>query len=234
MSRPVPVQKSALVHLKRLPQRSEPSAASRPPLLVLLHGLGGSETALFEHASSFDQRFVVLSARGPLVWGPDSYAWFTARFTDEGPAVNTKDLYDSRERLMQLIAEAATTYQANLTRVYLLGYSQGAILALTLALTAPHLLAGVVACAGRIPQEVLPWAVTPEQSAGLPVLLLHGRADKTLPLHWARRARATLEGQRMALDYREYDAGHALTSSMLEDAIAWLSARLDASPRLAS
>ena len=228
MSRPVPAQKPALVHLKRLPQRSEPSAASRPPLLVLLHGLGGSETTLFEHASSFDSRFVVLSARGPLVWGPDSYAWFTARFTDDGPAINTKELYASRERLTQLIAEADAIYEADPARVYLLGFSQGAILALTLALTAPRLLAGVVACAGRIPPEVLPWAVAPEHSAGLPVLLLHGRVDKTLPLDWAQRARTILEGQRVALDYREYDAGHALTPAMLEDAGAWLAARLDA------
>ena len=40
--------------------------------------------------------------------------------------------------------------------------------ALTVALTAPELLAGVVALSGRIPPEVEPWAVPPETNVWAP------------------------------------------------------------------
>jgi phospholipase/carboxylesterase len=219
-----------LVHLKRLSRPAgEPGARApqRPPLLVLLHGLGANEADLFEHAAAFDPRFVVLSVRAPLVWGPESYAWFTARFTDDGPRINPVELRASRDRVAQFLGQAAAAYDADPSRVYLYGFSQGAILAFTLALTLPRLLAGAVACAGRIPPEVLPWAAPPDETAGLPILLQHGRADATLPLEWAQRARLLLEAQRVALDYREYDAGHTITAGMLEDASFWLTTHLD-------
>jgi len=227
MSQPTPASKLSLVHLKRLPRIPH---GERPPLLFLLHGVGSNEQDLFALAPQFDPRFVVLSIRAPLVWGPDSFAWFTVRFQDDLPIINAKELDASRTRLTNFIGEAILAYNAHPARVYLFGFSQGAILGLTLALSVPRLLAGVVACAGRIPPEVLPWASPPSETSGLPVLLQHGREDTKLPIDWAHRARSTLDERGVVLTYREYDAGHTLTSEMLADANAWLADRLDGPP----
>lgn len=218
--------KLPLAHLKRLPRESSPSA--RPPLLLLLHGVGSNEKHLFELAPQLDPRLVVLSLRAPIRWGPDSFAWFTVRFTDAGPSIVPAELRASRDAVAQLIPAAIETYGADPERVYLLGFSQGAILSLTLALTEPRLLAGVVACAGRVPPEVVPWAVPPAETAGLPLLWLHGRQDQVLPLDWAHRARPILEQQGVALTYREYDAPHAIAPEMLADANIWLAQQLAA------
>ena len=199
-----------------------------PPLLVLLHGFEGNETTLFRFAPRIEPRFQIVCPRGPLELGPGRCAWFTFQRTPAGNRIAADQLAASVERMRAFIAEAVEAYQANTERVYLLGFSQGAILALTLALTAPRSLAGVVALAGRIPSEVTPWLAAPEETVGLPVLLAHGRDDTMLPITHAYDARATLERQRVALTYREYDADHRLSSAMLADVNAWLTAQLAA------
>jgi len=224
MSQPAQAFNLSLVHLKRL---SRVPDGERPPLLFLLHGVGSNEQDLFALAPQFDPRFVVLSVRAPLVWGPDSFAWFTVRFQDDQPFINAQELDASRTRLTNFIGEAILAYNAHPARCYLFGFSQGAILGLTLALSVPRLLAGVVACSGRIPPEVLPWSSPPTEIRGLPVLLQHGREDKKLPIDWAHRARSTLDELGVVLTYREYEVGHTLTSEMLADSNAWLASRLD-------
>jgi phospholipase/carboxylesterase len=228
MSQPAPLSQLALTYLTREPQVPDAAQQDRPPLLLLLHGVGSHEGDLFRFAAQADPHFLVLSVRAPLTRAPGSYAWFSVEQTPHGPRIVSDQLAASRATLAQFIREAVAAHNADPDRVYLLGFSQGAIMAMTLALTQPRLLAGVVAIAGRIPPEVLSWAVSPEQTAGLPLLLEHGRQDEVLNIDWAHKARAVLEGQQVALTYCEYDAPHRITQEMLADATSWLSARLDA------
>jgi phospholipase/carboxylesterase len=218
----------ALIHRTRPP--STPREGHRPPLLLLLHGVGSHEGDLFRFAPQLDPRFLVLSLRAPLIREPGSYAWFFVERTPDGPHIDPQQLTTSAATLVRFIGEATSAYEADPQRVYLLGFSQGAIMSMTLALTQPRLLAGVVAIAGRIPSEVLPWAVPPEHIAGLPLLLEHGRHDEVLTIDSAHKARAVLEGQTVALTYREYDAPHTITQDMLADAIRWLDERLAEPP----
>lgn len=216
----------ALAHLTRAPVMVTDGV--RPPLLALLHGVGSNEHDLFRLAPELDARWRVVSPRGPLVRGPESFAWFSFQQLPEGTVIAAEELAASRDRLSAFLGEAVEAYNCDDERVYLLGFSQGAIVALTLALTQPRRVAGVVANSGRIPREVTPWAAPPEETFGLPVLVLHGRQDAVIAVDRAREARAVLERQRVALTYREYDAGHQISAAMLAEANAWLAAQLDA------
>jgi phospholipase/carboxylesterase len=228
MSERAPRPDLALTYLERPP--ALPMLDARPPLLILLHGVGSHERDLLRFADALDPRFHVLSVRAPLTRAPGSYAWFTVSFTATGPQIAPGQLDASRQLLSDFIGRVRSAYDADPRRVYLLGFSQGAIMSLTLALTRPELLGGVVAIAGRIPPEVLPWAVAPERTAGLPVLLEHGRQDEVLAIDWAHKARPLLDRQQIALTYREYDAPHTITQAMLADANRWLGERLDQPP----
>lgn len=233
MTQPNPDQSPALrtdlslTHLVRPPQ-SPAQQGSKPSLLALLHGVGSNERDLFQLVPYLDPRFQIVSLRAPLVRGPQSFAWFEPEFLPHGEfRIAPEQIAASRDRIAAFLDEAVAAYGADAERVYLLGFSQGAIMSLTLALTQPELLAGAVPIAGRIPPEVEPWIVAPERTAGLPLLLEHGRFDQVIPIAWAHRARPILERQGVALDYHEYDAPHSITPSMLDDATAWLTARLD-------
>jgi len=221
-----PSDELALVHLTRPPE-ALPAPGGRAPLLALLHGVGSNERDLFRLATRLDPRFVVLSLRAPLVRGPESFAWFNAEHTPQGTVIAPEQIMASQDRIARFLGEAVEAYAADPERVYLLGFSQGAIMSLTLALTWPERTAGIAPIAGRIPPEVLPELAAAERTAGLPVLLQHGTADTVLAIDWARKARAVLERQRVDLTYHEYEAGHQITPGMLAEAASWLSARLD-------
>ena len=128
-----PSDELSLVHLTRPPEALPPPGA-RAPLLALLHGVGSNERDLFRLAPRLDARFVILSLRAPLVRGPESFAWFIAEHTPRGTVIAPEQIMASRDRIARFLGEAVDAYAADPARVYLLGFSQGAIMALTLAL----------------------------------------------------------------------------------------------------
>jgi phospholipase/carboxylesterase len=224
VSQPANMPTLALVHLMRPPRAH---AEGRPPLLLQLHGVGSNERDLFSFADLLDPRFLVLSARAPLLRGPDSFAWFEVQFLPNGFVINPEQLRASRDRLIQFIAEAVAAYDADPQRVYLLGFSQGAIMSLTTALSSPATVAGIAALSGRIPPEVRPWMAPPEELAGLPVLVVHGTHDPIIPISRGHDARQLLAALPLDLTYREYDMAHEISAGTLQDVRTWLTARLD-------
>lgn len=219
-------QNLSLTHLARLPLK----AASAPPLLLLLHGVGSNEHDLFSLAPQLDERFVVLSARAPHTRGPGSYAWFAVSFTPQGPVIDPQQAEASRQALIQFITEATESYNADPRRVYLMGFSQGAIMSASVGLTQPELVAGAVLMSGRILPEIGPLIAAPAQLEDMPILVVHGTGDKILPIQHGRASRDLLGGLPVRLDYREYAMGHEITPHSLADATAWLSSRLDSEP----
>lgn len=227
MSQQIEQPELSLVHLTR-PPRQEPAEGARPPLLALLHGVGSNEQDLFGLAPELDPRFRVVSARGPLTRGLGRYAWFDVQFLSGGRfLINPEQLEASRQDLIAFLREAMGAYEVDPERIYLMGFSQGAIMSLTLALTEPKLLAGVAAISGRIPPEVRPWIVSPQETAGLPIIVTHGQADSVILVDWARKARETLERQRVALTYREHGGGHLIPPATMAEVSAWLTQQLD-------
>jgi phospholipase/carboxylesterase len=213
----------SLTHLSR------PAAAGgAPPMLLLLHGVGSNERDLFSLAPQLDPRLLVLSARAPHTRAPGSYAWFAVQFTPSGPVIDPEQAEASRIALLRFIAEAAAAYGADPRRVYLMGFSQGAIMSASVALTEPEAVAGAVLMSGRILPEIRPQIADAGRLAGLPILLLHGTEDAVLPIQHGRASRDLLGALPVALTYNEYRMGHEVTADSLADVQAWLAARLDA------
>jgi phospholipase/carboxylesterase len=229
MSQPFPTPELSLVHLVRSPRTD---FAGKPPLLILLHGIGSNERDLFAFAEKLDPRFLVLSVRAPLLVGPDNFAWFHVEHRPEGFVVNTDELEVSHLTFVMFLGEAIEAYQADPERVYLMGFSQGANMSLAVALAHPELVAGAVALSGRVLPEVIPWFAPGDELAGLPLLLEHGTDDAVIPIRYAREARNVLEDLPVDLTYQEYEMGHEVTPQSLDDALVWLTTRLN-SPRRA-
>ena len=217
----------SLVHVLREPTDGMPNGA-RPPLLLLLHGVGSNEASMASLAPAFDGRFLVVSARSPIALGPRAFAWFRVTFTPQGPVIDRDEAAAGWAHVARFVDELVAAYGADPARVYVAGFSQGAIMALAALLTTPERIAGVAAMSGRLLPEVLPHAAAAERLEGKPVLIVHGTDDQTLGIHFARSAREKLERFPLALTYRELPMGHAVTPESLAEVSAWLTAWLDA------
>ena len=213
----------SLVHLVSQPK----VGASTPPLLLLLHGVGSNEHDLFGLVPYLDKRFLIISVRAPNTLGPGSYAWFEVDFTPQGPAINPAQAEASRLALITFLDEAVNAYDADPKQVYLMGFSQGAIMSASIAITQPQLVAGAVLMSGRILPEIQPLIASNEELSGLPFLVVHGTADMVLPISYGRASRQLLSSLPVELTYHEYRMGHEVSQESLADVTAWLSAQLD-------
>ena len=216
----------SLVHRVR---RREPEIdpTQRPPLLLLLHGIGSNELSMASLASAFDPRFLVISARSPIELGPFAFGWLHVTSTPDGPVIDPDEGKAAWNQAAGFIDEAVAAYDADPTRVYMAGFSQGGIVALATMLTSPEKLAGAVCMSGRLLPEVLPHVAEQRRLRGKPVLIVHGRLDPELRVAYGRSAAEQLRQLRLAVDYREFEIGHTTSQESLAVASTWLSEALD-------
>src|SRR5215207_442395 len=127
----------SMTHLVREPGDGGRTAPP-PPLLLLLHGLGGNEEDLFSLAPYLDGRFLVVSARAPVALDYGGYGWFRIDFTPRGMEADMGQAKRSLELRPGFIDGLVETYGADARRVYLMGFSQGAMMGLGLLLTRPE------------------------------------------------------------------------------------------------
>jgi len=215
----------SLEHRLRLPG----IAASRPegpPLLVLFHGVGSNELAMASLFDAFDPRFLMISARSPIEVAPYAFAWFHVAFTPQGPVIDRDEAEAAWRRASTFIDEAVAAYGADAGRVFIAGFSQGGIVALSTLLTAPEKVAGVVCMSGRLPPELLSHIVSSDRLRAKPALIIHGVLDETLGVQYGRDAYATLQPFQLSLEYREFAMGHTTTDESVAVVSTWLSGRL--------
>lgn len=210
----------SLVHQIRLPRSA---VNGRPPLLILLHGIGADEFDLLDLAGEFDPRFLVVSVRAPHAWGP-GFAWFSIDFDAGGMRMDLGQAATSRDALGRFVGECAEAYGCDPSRVYLAGFSQGAMMAAAVALALPARAAGVVMMSGGLPPQP---ARAADGSAAGDFLVVHGTFDPVLPVAAGRAARDALAALGARVSYREYPMAHQISQASLTDVAMWLTERLD-------
>lgn len=217
-------QPASLFHLIRPPlERTE----EKPPLLLLLHGVGSNEEDLFGLAPMMDPRFFVVSARAPIVLYPGSYAWYHVTFTPQGPIHSEDEADESLEKLVAFLDEIVTAYDLDPQRVFVMGFSQGGAMTFSLAMTVPKKLAGAAILSGRTVPLKQSRMAEPEQLEGLHVMVAHGTEDAILPISCGHGLRDWFSKLPVDLTYLEYRMAHEITSRSLADIQEWLTARLD-------
>lgn len=213
----------SLIHLVHQPTQPSPGS---PPLLLLCHGLGSDEADLLGLAPYLDPRLLIVSVRAPYPHGP-GYTWFALEIGPDQIRADMAQAAQSLDTLQRFLQEAITTYNADPQRVYLMGFSQGAIMSLCLTLVYPQRVAGAVAMSGRMPGErEFPLPTDREPFQDLPILVVHGLYDPVLPIQEGRRIRDRLQTLPVDLTYREYPMAHQVSEESLGDIIRWLQERL--------
>lgn len=190
-----------------------------PPLLVLLHGFGSNEHDLMGLAPYLASQFHIVSARAIYDVG-FGYAWYYLYGVPGNLQHDNASRAQSLTILKRFVAELPGHVGADASRVYLLGFSQGAVMSLSLALTAPELVSGVVAISGYLDEQIVPY-VEPEQLEGRDFLVMHGSLDDLIPVTGGRATRDYLRNTPARLSYHEYPIGHSIHPDAIEVIQSW-------------
>lgn len=196
------------------------------PVLLLLHGVGSHEQDIATLAEYFDPRFEIYSLRGPLTLAPQHYAWFHVQFTPQGPIHNQEEAEASRKKVVKFIENLKSNPQIDGDQIFMLGFSQGAIMCLSVGLTEPTLVKGIIPIAGRTLQEISALAQSRIYTQSPKVLLIHGRQDSKLPLFHGQASEEVLRSRHFDLEFKVYEADHEITPAMREDIRNWLETQI--------
>lgn len=179
-----------------------PSTALGPvPLLVLLHGAGG--TAAQAMALALDQP----EAAGAALLAPQSRsATWDVIGGAWGPDVRF---------IGEAMARVVTRVRIDAARVVLGGFSDGASYALSLGLINGRLFRSLLAFS--------PGFAVPLQPEGQPeIFISHGIADAVLPIEpCSRRLVPMLRSAGYQVQYREFAGGHVVPPALAGEAFAW-------------
>lgn len=205
--------------------REAKTGTINPPLLMLMHGVGSNEQDMFAFAEHLPDNFLILSVRGPLTMGPNSFAWFQVDFTTGVPVINHEQAENSRTIIIQFIESLKARYSFDPKKIYLGGFSQGGIMSYSVGLTRPDLIRGIVVMSGRLLEEVRPLIASSEKLNSLELFISHGISDNVLNIEYAREGLAYLKTLGMVPTYKEYEGSHSITNEMFHDLIHWLKSK---------
>jgi len=200
-----------------------PTKTKNPPVLILLHGYGSSENDLIELAKSLDERFLTFALRAPFNGKEVGYAWYELNFLPNKKITsNYNELKQSKAKVLSFISNACQAYKADSTKVFLLGFSQGAIMAYDIALSNPKKIAGVLALSGKMLEDTK--KIKPDKEvASVKFFIAHGKQDNVIDIKEADSASAYLKNNAIKdLTYKNYEMPHSLSGAELNDIKVWL------------
>jgi len=187
--------------------------------LVVLHGYGADEHDLLPLGHELDPRFRVLSLQGPIALGGPMRAWFNLSQDVRGRISFDPD--EARAAVRAVLA-AVEEIAAESPKPFLLGFSQGAGIALGVALLRPDLVAGVLSLSGVVRALEDRDHAPAEKLRGFPVFAAHGNEDPLIPITLASKLRDELTALGMEVEWHEYPMPHMVTLEEIEDAKRWL------------
>jgi len=202
----------------------QPAGAGPFPTILTLHGRGANAFDLLGLAPFLCAgKFMMICPQGPLETpiGPDAvgYAWYPM---SKGGPPNLDAVLDSQKRLRCFLDECIASYPINVTKLALLGFSQGGGMAYSLALEHPERFAALAVLSSWLPKELLPHLNIGDAVQSLPTLVQHGTQDPMIEVARARSSVETLRQLKLPLTYREYEMGHEIRPRSLADLSAWL------------
>lgn len=136
-----------------LPEQQRAAALATRPLLVMMHGFGANERDLAPLGTLLPSQFVVASIRGVMSLTQGGYAWQLMGAQDH-PRV--EDFSEPADAIAEWLDGVRERYGAAGTSVSLLGFSQGAAMAIQLMRQDPRRFAAGVVLSGFAGRFSLP------------------------------------------------------------------------------
>ncbi len=209
----------------------EPSSSANA-CCILLHGLGANGhdmEAITRHLSMPDDikmRFIMPHAPIRAVTinhGMPTNSWFDIKSIDYNDlSINFDEFNDSIHSILSLISQQIKNGISS-NRIFLIGFSQGGVIALHASILSEKKLAGVGGLSTYIPLFPQAQQFASEVNKTIPIFLAHGHQDAIIPIDLAMVAKDMLQDAGYDVTWNEYrGAAHEVTDSELMDLQEWM------------
>lgn len=190
---------------------------SRYPAVFALHGKGSNEHDLLELLKPLGAKFILISIRGDREMGP-GYQYYELKSLGN-PVREQFD--EAAAGLEACIEQASTQYAVDPARRYVVGFSQGAILASSLALVMGDRLKGIAALNGYVPDFVK--NEYPVRSVEkLSIFISHGEFDPVFPVKIGYETADFFKSRNDHVIFHTYPSGHTVTGENRSDVLRFL------------
>ncbi|MGH7915824.1 MAG: alpha/beta hydrolase [Candidatus Binataceae bacterium] len=196
----------------------EPAGDGPFSTIFAMHGWGSNAMDLQGLAPFIaGGQCLVICPQGPVeveIGAINGYGWYQMR---PGSSPDEEKVDAAVRELENFIAAACERYPVDRRKLVACGFSQGGMMAYSLAIRHPEKFAGLVGISTAFPERLAEQVNNPTALEQLPTLVQHGRADEMLPLARARQSVELLRKLKVPLTYREYDCGHEVTADGVRD-----------------
>lgn len=204
-----------------------PFAAKR---VILLHGLTGTATFIRPVAEYLYRRlgesysFILPTAQIIKVKqfnGEPVHAWFDVKSSDFRREADVGGIFASSDRIASLIGKEISQ-GVNPEDIFLGGFSQGGVIALTTALLEPFAVAGVFALSSYLPLEEQLISQLTDASKDVPIFQAVSLKDEFISQEMSDKASAFLRNRGNPVLIQNYDMKHEIRNRELDDVIEWI------------
>lgn len=204
--------------------RKAKDTMQQAPVLILLHGYGSNESDLFSFSRQIPDNWLVISVRAPIEFGKNQFKWYNVEMVNNKITMNFGDEEKSRQLLFELIDRITLKYNVDKNKIVTAGFSQGANMAVGLALTSPEKILASGCFSGRFMEEIKPLIKNKKTLKNRQVFISHGTEDTMLPLRYAIENQAILESLGMNITFTTDKVAHSISAKQLSKFVEWLKA----------
>jgi phospholipase/carboxylesterase len=199
----------------QLPSNLDPDR--KYPTIFTLHGKGSNEKNMFGLVAPLSDDFIIVGIRGDLTLGA-GFQYYELKSLGNP----IREMFDQAARQLEAFLLYATEkYPIDSNKRYLLGFSQGAILSMTLALTMGDQLKGIVALNGYVPGFVK--TEYPLRSVkDVSMFISHGEFDPIFPIRIGQETASYFHDQTQRLTFTTYPTDHSISEENQNDFVQWL------------
>jgi phospholipase/carboxylesterase len=134
----------------------------------------------------------------------------------------TADVDRGYESIVAYIREVIGQYGIDPGQIYLMGFSQGAIMSYYTLWRSPELIGGIIALSGRLLSEIDVEGIEKGRYSTKRVFIGHGTEDRVIPVSASELTSEFVRDIGLSPTLRYYPIGHTITRDEMANIVEWL------------
>ena len=190
----------------------------KSPAIFMLHGYGQNKEEFFSIANELPQEYIVISIQAPYKLTENQFFWYAIEL-GSSKWCDIVQAQATQHKLLTFIGQACDRFNIDMEQITLMGFDQGGILSLSLALSFPK---RVIAINSYIDKKLLSFNYQKNNFENLKICLLHGYSNEIVSLEWAEETIEFLKKHHIPYSYQTFSSGHVFSAEMFYAMKTWI------------